>query len=68
MIDELLQSMIIDLNHEMDSGALSDYKSDLKSKNSVEKVVGELVRSYDKDKARGKATSIERSLQACGLK
>ncbi len=67
LVDDLLTSIVIDLNHEMDQGALSDYKSDLKSKNSVEKLASELLRSYEKDKARGKADSIEARLKACGI-
>jgi len=67
LVDDLLTSAIIDLNHEMDQGALSDYKSDLKSKNSVEKLIGELLRSYQKDKARGKADYIDVRLKACGI-
>jgi len=67
LIDDLLTSIVIDLNHEMDQGALGDYKSDLKSKNSVEKLMSELLRSYEKDKARGKADSIEERLKACGI-
>jgi hypothetical protein len=51
----------------LDQGALKDYKSDLKSKNSVEKVISELLRSYQKDKARGKADSITDRLEACGI-
>jgi hypothetical protein len=68
LIDDLLTSIIIDFNHEIDQGQLSDYKSDLKSKNNVEKLNGELLRSYEKDKARGKADSIEKRLEACGIK
>jgi hypothetical protein len=67
-IDDLLCSVIIDLNHEIDHGALSDYKSDLKSRNSVAKLISELLRSYEKDKVRGKADAIEARLQACGIK
>lgn len=67
LIDDLLTSVVIDLNHEMDQGALGDYKSDLKSKNSVEKLISELLRSYEKDRARGKADSIETRLRDCGL-
>jgi hypothetical protein len=43
------------------------YKSDLKSKNSVEKLTSELLRSYEKDKARGKADSIQERLAKCGI-
>ena len=67
LIDYLLTSIIIDLNHEIEQGALSDYKSDLKSKNSVEKFISDLLRSYEKDKARGKADSIEKRLEDCGI-
>jgi hypothetical protein len=67
LIDDLLTSIVIDVNHEMDQGSLSDYKSDLKSKNSVENLMGELLRSYEKDKARGKADSIDKRLEACGI-
>jgi len=68
LVDDLLTSIVIDLNHEIEQGALTDYKSDLKSKNSVEKVTGELLRSYEKDKARGKAESIGTRLGACGVR
>ncbi|MGA0595026.1 AIPR family protein [Enterovirga sp. CN4-39] len=67
VINDLLGSIIIDLNHEVDQGNFSDYKSDLKSRSSVEKMLGELLRSYEKDKARGKVDSIEERLAACGL-
>jgi hypothetical protein len=67
MVDDLFKSIIIDLNHEMDQGALSDYKSDLKSRNSVEKMIAELLRSYEKDKARGKADSVQERLKICGI-
>ena len=67
LIDDLLTSIVIDLNHEVSQGALKDYKSDLKSKNSVEKLIGELLRSYEKDKARGKAEAIQERLEACGF-
>jgi hypothetical protein len=67
MVDDLFKSIIIDLNHEMDQGALSDYKSDLKSRNSVERIIAELLRSYEKDKARGKADSVQERLKICGI-
>lgn len=67
LVNDLLTSIVIDFNHEIDQGALGDYKSDLKSKNSVEKLMSELLRSYEKDKARGKADSIEVRLSACGI-
>lgn len=68
LINDVLKSVVIDVNYVMDQGALKDYKSDLKSRNSVEKLIGELLRSYEQDKARGKADSIQKRLEACGLK
>jgi hypothetical protein len=67
LINDLLTSIVIDVNHELEQGALSDYKSDLKSKNSVERIINELLRSYEKDKARGKADAIGARLGACGI-
>lgn len=68
LVHDLLKSIVIDLNHEMEQGAMADYKSDLKSRNNVEKLLGELLRSYEKDKARGKADVIETRLNACRIK
>ena len=68
LIDDLLTSIIIDLNHELDQGAMKDYKSDLKSRKLVEALISELLRSYEKDKARGKADAINVRLEACGIK
>jgi len=65
VINDLLTSIIIDLNHEIENGEMSDYKSELKSRASVEGLFSELVRSYEKDKARGKVENIEERLQAC---
>jgi hypothetical protein len=67
LIDDLMTSIVIDLNHEITQGQLSDYKSDLKSRNSGQKLIGELLRSYEKDKARGKADSIADRLKACEI-
>ncbi|HEV2574163.1 MAG TPA: AIPR family protein [Beijerinckiaceae bacterium] len=67
-IDELLKSIIVDINHEMHSGQhLADYKSDLKSRSSVTKLLDELIRSYQKDKARGKVDDLQQRLAACGI-
>ena len=65
VIDDLLTSIIIDINHEIDSGEMADYKSDLKSRTSIEKMLSELVRSYEKDKARGKIDDLESKLANC---
>ncbi len=65
VVDDLLQSVIIDVNHEVKNGHMSDYKSDLKSRGSVEKLISELVRSYQKDKARGKVVDVGERLKAC---
>nr|WMC97246.1 AIPR family protein [Aminobacter aminovorans] len=65
VIDDLLKSIIIDTNHEVRSGQLLDYKSDLKSRTSVTKLLDELVRSYQKDKARGKVDDLQKRLTDC---
>lgn len=64
-IDVLLQSLMIDINHEIDGGLLADYKSDLKSKTSVEQFLKELVRSYEKDLLRNKVENIGDLLKSC---
>ena len=68
LVDYLLLSAIIDLNHEVAQGQLADYKSELKSRNSVEKIIAELLRSYEKDRARGKADSVSARLAECGIR
>lgn len=68
VIEDVLRSIIIDLNHDIEQGTFSDYKSDLKSKSSVEKALAELLRVYEKDKARGKADDIGARLSKCGIK
>jgi hypothetical protein len=67
VIDDLIKSIIIDVNHELGAGQMADYKSDLKSRASVTKLLDELVRSYEKDKARGKVDDLGERLAACGL-
>ena len=67
VIDGLLDSIIIDVNHEVRSGQMGDYKSDLKSRASVTKLLDELVRSYQKDKARGKVDDLGARLANCGV-
>lgn len=64
---DLLKAIIVDVNHELRSGKMSDYKSDLKSRSSVTQLLDELVRSYEKDKARGKADDLEQRLSDCGI-
>lgn len=66
-INDVLTMLLIDINHEIASGALPDYKSDLKSKTHVEKFLADLVKSYQKDKARGKVDDLSARLTACGL-
>ncbi|MDO9432927.1 MAG: AIPR family protein [Phenylobacterium sp.] len=67
VVNDLLKALMIDVNHEIESGSLPDYKSDLKSKTSVEKFLGELVRSYQKDRLRGKVDDIGDRLVACKI-
>lgn len=66
-IDVLLKSLMIDINHEIDGGLLADYKSDLKSKTSVERFLNELVRSYKKDLLRNKVEDIGVLLKTCNI-
>ena len=68
IVHDLIKSIIVDLNHDIDRGAFSDYKSELKSKSSVEAALAELLRSYEKDKVRGKADDIGERLKKCGIK
>ena len=59
VIEEILQSVIIDLNFEVeDLGEAFDYKGDLKSPVKIRELRGKLLRSYEKDVARGKASSL----------
>jgi hypothetical protein len=52
----IVKSMVIDLNYEVkEAGAAFDYKSILKSPKQVEDLGDKLIRSYQKDVARGKA-------------
>lgn len=58
-IDEVLQSIVIDLNFEVESmGDQFDYKGDLKSPAKLRDLRGKLRRSYEKDVARNKARSL----------
>jgi hypothetical protein len=54
-VEEALQSMIIDLNYEVrQRGESFDYKGDLKSPAKVRELRGELLKSYEKELAKGK--------------
>lgn len=58
-IEEVLDSLIIDLNFEVESaGDQFDYKGDLKSPAKIRELRGKLRRSYEKDVARGKAKAL----------
>ncbi|TWR96443.1 AIPR family protein [Pseudomonas extremaustralis] len=55
-IEEVLQSIVIDLNFEVESlGDQFDYKGDLKSPAKLRELRGKLRRSYEKDVARKKS-------------
>jgi hypothetical protein len=57
-IEELLKGLIVDLNYEVrEVGEVFDYKADLKSPKSVEEWGSKLIRNYEKDVQRGKATA-----------
>lgn len=52
----IVASIVIDLNYEVQQkGPGFDYKADLKSPKQIEELTGLLMRSYEKDFARGKA-------------
>ena len=52
----IIGTLIIDLNYEVDAkGAAFDYKADLKSPKQIEELSNSLLKSYEKDVARGKA-------------
>jgi hypothetical protein len=58
-IEEVLQSIVIDLNFEVEAlGDQFDYKGDLKSPAKIKDLRGKLRRSYEKDVARKKARSL----------
>ncbi|HCN61800.1 MAG TPA: hypothetical protein DIT33_00180 [Pseudomonas sp.] len=62
-IEEVLQSIVIDLNFEVESlGDQFDYKGDLKSPAKIRELRGKLRRSYEKDVARKKARSLSNLL------
>jgi hypothetical protein len=52
----IVGNLIIDLNYEVQSKGVSfDYKADLKSPKQIEELSNILLKSYEKDVARGKA-------------
>lgn len=52
----IIGNLIIDLNYEVEAkGAAFDYKADLKSPKQIEELSNSLLKSYEKDVARGKA-------------
>ena len=58
-IQGALESIVIDLNYEVnEKGEAFDYKADLKSPSRIKELRNTLLRSYDKDLARGKAAKI----------
>lgn len=58
-ISEILSSLIVDLNYEVtDMGDSFDYKGDLKSPTKIRELRAKLLRSYEKDVARKKASSL----------
>jgi hypothetical protein len=67
VVNNLLLSLIIGINHELSNNQMLDYKSELKSRTNVDKFLNELVRSYQKDMMRGKVDNIGDSLRACQL-
>ena len=67
VVEDLLKSTVIDINHELKDGQMADYKSELKSRSNVEKLLNDLIRSYQKDKSRGKVEDIGQRLGACNL-
>ncbi len=55
-IESILVSIVIDLNYEVEEmGDQFDYKGDLKSPTKIKGLRNKLLRSYEKDVARGKA-------------
>lgn len=62
-IQEALETMIIDLNYEVKQrGDSFDYKGDLKSPVKVRELRGELLKSYEKELAKGKMKPVSVSL------
>lgn len=56
----IVASLIVDLNYEVDvKGPEFDYKADLKSPKQVDDLMSLLLKSYEKDVVRGKATGFE---------
>lgn len=63
-LSEALGSLIIDLNYEVKNRAATfDYKGDLKSPVKIRELRDELVKSYEKEVAKGKVSPIGASLK-----
>lgn len=62
-IESILSSVIIDLNYEVDElGEQFDYKGDFKSPKKIKELRSKLLRSFEKDVARGKAQSLSQMI------
>ena len=62
-VEETLRSIVVDLNYEIkDLGDNFDYKGDLKSPTKIRDLRSILMRSYEKDVARNKATPLSEFL------
>lgn len=58
-LDPILSSLIIDFNYEVENAGESfDYKSELKSPNRVRERADELLKSYEKEVAKGKLATL----------
>ncbi len=63
-IREVLNSMIIDLNYEVkERGDSFDYKGDLKSPAKIKELRSELLKSYEKELAKGKIKPLSDALK-----
>ena len=63
-IAEVVQSVIIDLNYEIeDMGDTYDYKKELKSPVKVKELRARLLRSFEKDVARAKTRTVSEILE-----
>jgi hypothetical protein len=61
-LDPILSSLIIDFNYEVgNAGDAFDYKTELKSPNKVRERADELLKSYEKEVAKGKLTTFASS-------
>lgn len=58
VVDEMLKGVVVDLDYEFEKDGTSDYKSDLKSPLKAASIAQEVLRTYEKDVARGKAVAV----------